>query len=207
VTNIGIMGRARSGKDTAGSWLVENRGYVRVSFADPIREAALRLNPVVNTYVGFCDEYNHEVEEVRLSEVVDDYGWETSKDLHPEVRRILQELGMAVREIDPDFWLRAALKKVTAANEAGHPVVITDVRFPNEAESLQRAGFELVYIDRPGVEHLDHASENSLTADDADMALHNVGSLDDFMADVEYVANLITVPRRYALGIDHERHS
>lgn len=163
--NVGITGRARVGKDTAGEWFVKERGYVRVSFADPIKEAALRLNPFITKYGAGPM--------LRLSDAVRDVGWERAKDGYPEVRRILQELGMAVRAIDSDFWLRAALAKVSAANEAGSPVVITDVRFPNEADSLRRAGFHLVYIDRPDVPQLDHASEGALTADYAEFYILN----------------------------------
>lgn len=196
--NIGIIGRARVGKDTAGAWLVENRGYVRVGFADAVRDVALRTDPIVYQYRHTDGWYDR-----RLSDVVRERGWERAKELFPEVRRILQETGMAVRAVDEEFWLRTALDKVRKINESGRSVVITDVRFPNEAESLKRAGFELLYIDRPGVPHLDHASEGALSEADAGMILHNRGSLADFLADVEHVADLITVPRRYALGMTH----
>ncbi|MGW0468329.1 deoxynucleotide monophosphate kinase family protein [Streptomyces sp. NPDC003027] len=182
--NVGIIGRARVGKDTAGAWLVDNRGYRRIGFADPLKEAALKLDPIVHPVVrqdgAGTDDY-------RLSDVVGEYSrWEAAKDDVPEVRRILQELGAAIRAIDPEFWLRAALAKVQEANEAGVPAVITDVRYPNEAESLRRAGFHLVYIDRPGVPQLDHESEGALTAEDADYLIHNDGDRAHFLREVEH---------------------
>jgi hypothetical protein len=168
--NIGVIGRARTGKDTAGKWLVDNRGYERVAFADPLRECALALDPIVGT-----DDDDLAAPGERLSEAVGFWGWERAKDRIPEVRRTLQRIGQGVRAIDEDFWLRTALKKVTAANEGGSPVVITDVRYPNEAESLKRAGFHLLYVERPGVPHLDHESEGALTSDDADYTIVNYG--------------------------------
>lgn len=45
--DIAFMGHARSGKDTAGRYLVENHGFRRVSFADPVRESLLRCIIVV----------------------------------------------------------------------------------------------------------------------------------------------------------------
>ncbi|WP_202437198.1 hypothetical protein [Streptomyces sp. SID5910] len=182
--NIGIIGRARVGKDTAGKWLVDNRGYRRVAFADALKEAALKVDPIVNAYVGFCDEYDHEVTTRHLSTVVRDHGWEGAKEFGI-VRCFLQELGAAVRDIDEDFWLRAAMKKVMGANDDGVPCVITDVRYPNEAASLRRAGFHLVYIERPGVPQMDHASENSLTADDADFHIWNNGDLGDLLRSAD----------------------
>ncbi|MFE5093228.1 hypothetical protein ACFRCI_23425 [Streptomyces sp. NPDC056638] len=178
--NIGIIGRARVGKDTAGQWLVDNRGYRRVSFADPLKEAALKVDPII------CpDGWPYHDGPVHLSQMVAGMGWEAAKDTYPEVRRFLQELGAAVRAEDPEFWLRIALRLVTKANEDGVPCVITDVRYPNEAESLRRAGFHLVYIDRPGVPQLNHESEGALTEEDADYLIHNDGDRAHFLREVE----------------------
>ncbi|MEU3729994.1 hypothetical protein AB0E81_11375 [Streptomyces sp. NPDC033538] len=193
--NIGIIGRARAGKDTAGKWLVDNRGYRRVAFADALKEAALRVDPII-----IADAYPFHDGPVRLGQMVAGMGWERAKDENPEVRRLLQELGAAVRAIDEDFWLRAAMKKVMEANDDGVPCVITDVRYPNEAASLRRAGFHLLHIDRPGVPQMDHASENSLTAADADWAIVNDGSLHDFHNDLRVI-----VDRIYA--IESARHA
>lgn len=186
--NIGIIGRARVGKDTAGQWLVDNRGYRRIGFADPLKEAALKLDPLIEQIdMAFLGVDEHP--DVRLSELVRKYGWEEAKEA-PEVRRILQELGAAVRAIDEDFWLRAAMARVQEANEAGVPAVITDVRYPNEAASLRRAGFHLVYIERPDVEQLAHESEGALTSADATYYVQNKsGKLPEFLKDVEFIAD------------------
>ncbi|OSC76518.1 hypothetical protein B5180_01815 [Streptomyces sp. BF-3] len=192
--NIGIIGRARVGKDTAGQWLVDNRGYRRIGFADPLKEAALKLDPIVGT-----DDSDLCVEGERLSDVVGFWGWERAKE-EPEVRRILQELGAAVRAIDEDFWLRAAMRRVQEANESGVPAVITDVRYPNEAASLRRAGFHLVYIERPDVEQLVHESEGALGPEDATYYIRNKnGDLPGFLEDVEFVADNIA-------AIESRRH-
>ncbi len=181
--NIGIIGRARVGKDTAGKWLVDNRGYRRVAFADALKEAALKVNPFI------ADPYSSDLH--RLATVVRRYGWEDGKDTFPEIRRFLQELGAAVRDIDEDFWLRAAMKTVMKTNDDGVPCVITDVRYPNEAASLKRAGFHLVYIDRPGVPQMAHASENSLTSADAKYFIRNAGTVDGLHEDLEFIVDNI----------------
>lgn len=193
--NIGIIGRAGSGKDTAGAYFVEQHGYRRVAFADPLKEAALRLNPIVGT-----DDSDLCVEGERLSDIVSFWGWERAKE-EPEVRRILQELGAAVRAVDKTVWLLAALTKVAEANDAGVPVVITDVRYRNEAESLARAGFYLVHVERPGVPQLDHESENDLSEDDAHGVIRNSGTLDDLRGNVEKVWEYVHAveSRRFAM--------
>ncbi|WP_405620253.1 hypothetical protein [Streptomyces sp. NBC_00076] len=179
--NIGIIGRARVGKDTAGKWLVDERGYRRVAFADALKAAALKSDPVIDDgNVGYS------FSAMRLSEVVGGYGWERAKEIG-DTRRILQELGSAMRAVDPDIWIRPVLAKAIAANDAGVPVVVTDVRYPNEVDSLKRAGFRLIYIERPGVPQLNHESENSLTGSDADYHIVNDGAISSLHTTLEAI--------------------
>ncbi|WP_228973410.1 hypothetical protein [Streptomyces sp. DH12] len=186
--NIGIIGRARTGKDTAGTWLVENRGYRRIAFADPLKEAALKLDPIINYIdMGQVPGKPRTWLPDRLSELVACDGWERAKDEYPEVRRVLQELGAAIRAIDPEFWIRTALTRVQEANESGVPAVITDVRYPNEVASLKRAGFHLIHISRPGAALLTHESEGAVSMSDADHLITNDGAITDLRHRIERV--------------------
>lgn len=164
---VGMIGKKRSGKDSFAATLVEERGFVRFAFADPLKEAALRVDPFV-----LCDEIGPH----RLSQVVRRMGWEKAKEIR-EVRRLLQEYGVAVREIDEDFWLRATMNRVdgTAA-----PVVVTDCRFPNEADEIRRRGGTIIRIVRPGLESDDqHESETALDNYLEDVTICNGGTLED----------------------------
>jgi hypothetical protein len=138
--NIGIIGKARSGKDTAALYLVRTLSYSRLAFADPLKEMALSIDPVVPTTTGV---------HVRLSTLIRDVGWEYAKDTYPEVRRILQYTGQTVRDYDDEFWLTAMRRKLNNAEAWNLPVVVTDVRYPNEANMLRARGFKLVRIVRP----------------------------------------------------------
>lgn len=169
--NIGIIGRARAGKDTAGKFFVDGHGYRRVAFADALKEAALRLDPIVD-HIWQGDQ----LLPFRLSRYVRRVGWENAKDFR-EIRRTLQELGASMRGVDEEVWLRAALAKVRDANDDGVPCVITDVRYRNEAASLVRAGFYLIHVNRPGVPQLDHESERDLGPEDARYLVQNDGDL------------------------------
>lgn len=162
--NVGIIGRARVGKDTAGKWLVDERGYRRVAFADALKDAALKVDPIV--------EVDSSGEDYRLAENVTEFGWEAAKD-DDEVRRFLQELGSAMRAVDPEIWIRPVLAKAIEANDAGVPVVVTDVRYPNEVAALKRAGFRLLHIARADVPQLDHESETSVGPEDAHYLVQN----------------------------------
>jgi hypothetical protein len=178
--NVGIIGRARAGKDTAGKWLVDERGYRRVAFADALKGAALKVDPIVDDgNVGYS------FTAARLSEVVDGYGWERAKEIG-DTRRILQELGSAMRAVDPDIWIRPVLEKAIEANDAGVPVVVTDVRYPNEVDALKRSGFRLLHINRPGTPQLDHESER-LGPEAAQYLVQNDGDLAHLSEQLERI--------------------
>ncbi|MFE1763096.1 hypothetical protein ACFW81_02570 [Streptomyces angustmyceticus] len=175
--NVAFIGKARSGKDTAGMRLVHNWDFTRLAFADPLKRMALQVNPYIPTSYGVT---------VRLESLIADVGWDYAKDHHPEVRRVLQNIGQTVRELDEGFWLRALMGKVKAADGWNMPVVVTDCRYRNEAESLRAAGFILVRVMRPGLASTDtHASENELNDFTADEALINAGRISDFHAAVD----------------------
>ncbi|WP_166139604.1 deoxynucleotide monophosphate kinase family protein [Nocardioides ochotonae] len=127
---VGIVGKKRAGKDTLAGYLIPH-GYTRFAFADPLKVALLATNPL---YKGGQ----------RLGDLIDSTGWETAKAL-PEVRRLLQEFGGAVRALDRDFWVRATLPHAVANGRA----VVTDVRYRNEADGIRAAGGYLVRVVRP----------------------------------------------------------
>jgi hypothetical protein len=123
---------------------------------------------------------------MRLSEEVAADGWERAKG-NPEVRRFLQELGASMRAVDPEIWVRPVLRQAIELNEIGKPVVVTDVRYRNEAESLVRSGFRLLHINRPGVPHLTHESEGALGPEDAHYMVQNDGTIDDLHARLDVI--------------------
>jgi len=179
--NIALMGRARSGKDSVAAHLVARFAYSRTAFADPLREAALKVDPIISAE---CD--------TRLSDVVELIGWERAKDEYPEVRRILQHIGQTVRDYDEDFWLNVAARKISAAAGWGVPVVVTDVRYPNEYDALKRAGFTMVRVVRPSeappAPHGNHVSETALDDHEADVTVYNTSTLDELRARAEILA-------------------
>lgn len=178
--NIGLIGRAQVGKDTVAARLGQRYGYQRVAFADKLKVAALTLNPLVPNGFG-----GH----VRISSFIDDIGWDEAKTTYPEVRRILQHVGQSVREIDPGFWVTAALPAITAAGNLGLPVVVTDVRYLNEAKTLREWGFHLIRVTRPVAalagEAGRHPSETELDTWDADLTIGNYGTLPDLNSMVD----------------------
>jgi hypothetical protein len=161
---IGISGYARVGKDTFADALVEHDGYVKRSFAEPLRQVLYAQNPLVSS-------------SLTLAEVVDHIGWERAKDEHPEVRRLLQVLGTeaARTHLGDDVWVNAA---VDALDLKADRYVFADVRFPNEADAILQLGGIIVRIERSGVGPINgHATETAMDDYEFDYVIHNDGTI------------------------------
>lgn len=173
---IGLSGYARCGKDTLADILVEKHGYTKISWADPLKRMLGELNPVVDEEWSCGEPF-----EVRVREAVTRLGWDGAKERIPEVRELLQRLGVAAREVlDPDVWVLALERSVIGNGYTR--VVIPDCRFPNEAEWVQARGV-LARITRPGVgPKNDHISEVALDGWPWDLRVPNAGKLADLEA-------------------------
>lgn len=184
---VGMIGKKRSGKDSVASTLVEEYGFIRRAFADPLKEAALGLDPLIRieqdeTYL--LDPGLLGIAGVppllRLSAIVEGVGWEAAKEIR-EVRRTLQNYGLAIRGIDPDFWVRQPF----ATMEPGLAYVVTDVRFPNEVDAVRDRGGKIIRVARPGLVSTDqHVSETALDDVEPDALIVNDGTLEDLAAKV-----------------------
>ena len=183
---IGLAGKARAGKDSVAAHLVAHYGFVRYAFADALRDAALALDPIIDNTIEYHD-YASTLRFLRLSEIVEVDGWEAAKD-NPEVRRTLQNYGVAIREIEPDFWVRTAMRK---AAEDSRPVVVTDVRFPNEVDAIRTRGGSLVRVIRDGANGNGHISETAIDHIATDYTIDNSGSLDDLARAVDRQLGLV----------------
>lgn len=149
---IGLSGYAQVGKDTVANYLVENYGFVKVSFADPIREALYKLDPKIRL---------DELSGVSLANAVDHLGWEEVKKLSPDARELLQRLGTEVgREMfGKDFWVNQGLLRAKEHDN----VVFADTRFMNEADAIRANDGQVWRITKPGQGPVnDHPSEVAL---------------------------------------------
>lgn len=201
---LGLIGHARTGKDTFAARLVEDHGYRRVAFADPLRRLAYALDPIAivrhhyapltpaRAAEGFPQGplIGHEV--VRLAALVDAVGWEEAKT-HDEVRRTLQRLGTeAGREVlGADVWVRLGMAAAEEARRDYRPVVLTDVRFPNEAEAVAAAGGLLLRMVRDVEGVVPHVSETALDDWAEDLAVLNRGTIADLHSCADQVATLV----------------
>lgn len=174
---VGIGSSKRVGKDTAAKVLERELGFRRVGFADQLKALALEANPLITTNV---QAVNVGTGAGHLAHVVKGLGWDQAKDIHGHVREFLQNLGAGARKVfGDDFWIRQVLDEV-----GDDLVVIPDVRYLNEAETIEAAGGVLIRIERPGFRGQGHRSETDLDDYDWPHTIENNGTVAELEAEV-----------------------
>lgn len=138
---LGLSGLAGAGKDTAAEYLVDRYGFLQLALAEPLND----MLATMLEQVGIDYDVLHErhLKERPLDQL---------QGLSP--RQLKQSLGDWGRALSPTFWLRLAEMRLglTAGQSPIHDrVVVSDVRFANEAEWLRARGGHLARIHRPGV--------------------------------------------------------
>ncbi len=177
---IGICGNKGAGKDTAASFL---DGYTRMAFADKLKEAVANLFDIS---IPEVDEFKEaaELPEDDIAVMLGDYGGM----LHTSLpwRGFLQRFGteMGRNTFGEKFWVEQWATQYDILymtnSDAAKKVVVTDVRFHNEASRIIWYGGHIIQITRPGCEPDGHASEDRLSKDLIDATVYNDGTLDDF---------------------------
>jgi len=112
------------------------------------------------------------------------------------VRRILQWWGTEYRRAqDPDYWTKAWERKITGFNLQQVHILVDDVRFMNELNTLRGLGSRIVKIDRPGYAAAgNHASETSLDGyQDWCQEICNDATLEEFKRQVGTLPTLLDV--------------
>ena len=166
---IGIGGYAGAGKDAVADILENKHGFYRTFMSAPVHEMLCVLDPEIEVRHGVVFRY---------SELIRQLGYARAKEL-PEVRRLLQVLGTEVGRdmIDPDIWVLQMHEKLSSYKPDDN-IVVTGIRFQNEADMIRRLQGELWWVMRPGYGPVNaHPSDNSLTKQVFDMIVFNDADL------------------------------
>jgi hypothetical protein len=136
---IGISGKLGAGKDKTAEIICESfPGYQKRAFADNVRKVAHVLTgisvSVLETRQGKCIQLDWL--EVGLTAGI-----------------LMQRIGAGMREkVNPHVWIRSALRDVLENNDGGgNPqtpkLVVSDVRFKNEANAILELGGLLIRLE------------------------------------------------------------
>lgn len=159
---VAFTGKMGSGKDTACDYLVEQYGFTKLAFADPLVKMARAIDPII-------DEYG-----TRLSDVFDELGYNAAKRQYPELRKFLQLLGTeAVRNVlGENTWCDYTFNIIE--NSPASRFAISGTRFLNEAAYVHAHSGFIVRVDRTDSSSTDqHISETELDEIELDYHVSN----------------------------------
>lgn len=186
---LGLVGHAKSGKDTAAYDLIEflrsdGIDAKKIAFADPIRK--------IGTIFGFTPQ---QMTDQNLKETFCNPNFPLVTP-----RKFMQLVGseMFRNNLDKDCWVKVARITLDAEIEKARAfldkwaevypddgkiypysvIIITDVRFPNEADMIRLIGGKIVKIQRPSLTTgnagwMAHESEKYIESIDADISVVN----------------------------------
>lgn len=168
---IGLTGAAGCGKDTAANLIASYMAIHRFALATPIKRA-------INAMFDLA------------SVAWDDRQW---KEADQEIfggrspRFLAQTLGTEWgREmVSQDIWIRILEQRIELSRFRDNwPIVVTDIRFPNEARWIRDQGGVVVLIVRGGVPLISGKHQSEQHQLEPEVRLDNGGSLDHLKAEV-----------------------
>jgi dephospho-CoA kinase len=147
---IGLTGKKGCGKDTVGDYLVRKYGFERMAFADALKQVCQTVFDL--TMEQMTDTIKKEQMDER---------WDTTP------RHLMQIVGTQLfrdkltecfPHLKGSIWVGIIKQKILRSSKN---IVLTDVRFENEAEMVRQFNGKLIQITRTDNNQSDkHVSEN-----------------------------------------------
>jgi len=163
----GRYGTAGAGKDTVAGFLCQIGGYCPIALSDPIKDA---LEAMFDLEAGVWDQ--------------PDFKERSLPSVNTTPRYLAQTLGTEWgREvIRSDLWLLLAEQRICRLVGTCNGVVITDIRFDNEAQWIKERGGDVVRVVRPAadnqIDNAGHGSESGVADELVDVTIDNVRDFD-----------------------------
>lgn len=179
---IGLTGLAGAGKDTAADRLCAAHGFERHAFAEPIRDMLTAL------LVSCGIDYDHLFDRAKKEQPLPHLG------MSP--RRLMQTLGTewGRQQLDPQFWIRCTaltlgLHDLPRSAPVHDRIVITDVRFAEEAAWIKSFGGVIARVERDGAGIPgQHVSELQAQHIKATWRIQNNGTVDELHQHIDDMA-------------------
>jgi dephospho-CoA kinase len=145
---VGIIGAANSGKGTAAK-IFKDKGFTEFSFADSVKDS-------VASIFGFDRKLlQGDTKKSREFREEENLYWSKKLGYRVTPRSLLAEFSTDImrNKFHKDIWVDSLEKKLIGNKEN---IVISDVRFLNEANMLKNLGATLILAVRPNYLTADH---------------------------------------------------
>lgn len=179
---VGILGLKRSGKDTSANLLINSHGFVRYSFADPLKKAAKEIFCFTDEQLWGDDKETIDPNwGISAREVLQIMGTEMLQyDIHKHTNN-LSHIGRHIWVHRFKIWYNEEIKK-----NPNLSVVIPDVRFQHEVDIIKTLGGVVWKVVRPSLTSLDlHPSETEMEKIIPDVLFMNDGTIDELYKKIE----------------------
>ena len=140
---IGLSGIAGSGKDSTANIIINKyQNWSKVSFANAMKNSAACMFGLPRELLEGDTKESREWREQKL----DYWSEKLGQDVTP--RNILQILGTELvrKHLNENFWVDRLELEIKKLTESGKNVIITDVRFPNEAAMIKSLGGQIWHV-------------------------------------------------------------
>lgn len=160
---IGICGKAKSGKNTVASIILEELAKSKnknnllsktIAFADPIKEIIIKMFPTADSKCLFGSS------ELRSSFI--EGGTFDNNGNKLTYRQALMDIGDLARKYKSSIWVdcfEKAMKEAVLENSKLEAVIAPDLRFYEELTFLKQNNFFLIKINRDDVTRINHTSD------------------------------------------------
>jgi hypothetical protein len=141
---IGVCGLKGSGKDTLGDYLVTKYGFIKIRFADMLKDI---VSQMFNWPRELLEGNTKESRDFRETK---DKWWSENLNMEITPRIVLQKIGTdAIKDgFHENIWASIVERKLVNFIEYGKNIVVTDCRFINEIEMIKSYGGKIICVKR-----------------------------------------------------------
>jgi hypothetical protein len=119
-----FSGCKRSGKDTVVNKIIQNKGGIKIAYADALRE-------ICSILYGFTEE-DYELRKEMCNDAL-------SLSISPRDALCLVGTELFRKQVDPDIWVKIVIRRIRKLSKEYEYIFISDARFLNEIEMVKKA--------------------------------------------------------------------